>query len=369
MATKRNPGQFDCYEKAHPDEPMFILLGRDQDAPVLVRLWASLRQRAGERQEKVAEALACARSMDDWRRGKNPASEPATFKTTDDAERQEAMAIADAAVTALEQAEIAPGAQLRRRLVRLRDRMRAVLRVDERFSREVMATPTSQGDGYAEPSCRLCSAGDGRVEPVACRLVNILAAHGRIHSGRLEGSVETLERIIDERDAADRRARSLALDLETSQRALTAKAERLAAITQKLDEYAIGARHDFPENRIAGIGIALAELRIRLTNAGVQQPERFVNAVVEVLERLKRVEDDRGQLQALVSAADRYLTGACVPISRVSGHPGDPTQTMSLEERIGFLDRRWMKALDHALEKQKAAEQRAEALEHTRNTA
>ena len=29
MATKNNPGKFDCYTNAEPDEPMFILLGRD----------------------------------------------------------------------------------------------------------------------------------------------------------------------------------------------------------------------------------------------------------------------------------------------------------------------------------------------------
>lgn len=30
MGTKNNPGEFDCYANAAPDEPMFILLGRDQ---------------------------------------------------------------------------------------------------------------------------------------------------------------------------------------------------------------------------------------------------------------------------------------------------------------------------------------------------
>ncbi|HAW11807.1 MAG TPA: aspartate decarboxylase, partial [Chloroflexi bacterium] len=29
MGTKNNPGKFDCYDDAHPDEPMFVLLGRD----------------------------------------------------------------------------------------------------------------------------------------------------------------------------------------------------------------------------------------------------------------------------------------------------------------------------------------------------
>lgn len=66
MGTKRNPGQFDCYAAAAPDEPMFVLLGRDKHAAGLVRLWAILRQRAGEDETKVAEALACADAMDQW---------------------------------------------------------------------------------------------------------------------------------------------------------------------------------------------------------------------------------------------------------------------------------------------------------------
>lgn len=27
MGSKNNPGKYDCYEAADPDEPMFILLG------------------------------------------------------------------------------------------------------------------------------------------------------------------------------------------------------------------------------------------------------------------------------------------------------------------------------------------------------
>jgi len=67
MGTKNDPGQFDCYANAAPDEPMFILLGRDRHAATLVRLWALLRTREGEDAEKVAEALRCATSMDVWR--------------------------------------------------------------------------------------------------------------------------------------------------------------------------------------------------------------------------------------------------------------------------------------------------------------
>lgn len=66
MATKNNPGQFDCYANADPDEPMFVLLGRDKHAPTLVWLWATLRELAGEDEVKVAEARACCTAMIGW---------------------------------------------------------------------------------------------------------------------------------------------------------------------------------------------------------------------------------------------------------------------------------------------------------------
>ena len=64
MGTKNLPGEFDCYAAADPDEPLFVLLGRDRHAPTLVRLWALMRHRDGERDKKIAEALACAAAMD-----------------------------------------------------------------------------------------------------------------------------------------------------------------------------------------------------------------------------------------------------------------------------------------------------------------
>lgn len=63
MATKNNPGQFDCYANAQPDEPMFVLLARDKHAPALVWLWATMRELDGEEPEKLAEARQCAQSM------------------------------------------------------------------------------------------------------------------------------------------------------------------------------------------------------------------------------------------------------------------------------------------------------------------
>ena len=67
MATKNNPGKFDCYENAKPDEPMFVLLARDKDAPALVDRWADKREAEGEDAEKVAEARLCADYMREWR--------------------------------------------------------------------------------------------------------------------------------------------------------------------------------------------------------------------------------------------------------------------------------------------------------------
>jgi hypothetical protein len=63
MSTKSNPGAFDCYAAAAPDEPMFILLGRDKHAPTLVWLWAVLRELDGEDPAKVVEARECCFAM------------------------------------------------------------------------------------------------------------------------------------------------------------------------------------------------------------------------------------------------------------------------------------------------------------------
>jgi hypothetical protein len=74
MGSKNNPGKFDCYANAMPDEPMFILLARDPFAPELVVAWADQRHtdivngRRGETDiPMIEEALACARAMADWR--------------------------------------------------------------------------------------------------------------------------------------------------------------------------------------------------------------------------------------------------------------------------------------------------------------
>lgn len=77
MGTKNNPGQFDCYENADPDEPMFVLLARDPIAPMLVDAWAA--QRFGsidpsdqDQLRKVQEARECAASMREWLNAQDP---------------------------------------------------------------------------------------------------------------------------------------------------------------------------------------------------------------------------------------------------------------------------------------------------------
>jgi hypothetical protein len=67
MATKNNPGAYDCYANAFPDEPMFVLLARDRTAPSTVRYWVQQRQMEGKTdQAKLDEALACADAMEAW---------------------------------------------------------------------------------------------------------------------------------------------------------------------------------------------------------------------------------------------------------------------------------------------------------------
>ncbi len=74
MPTKQNPGERDCYARALPDEPYFVLLARDPSAPFLVRDWAETRNDQIEVRAKpesdrpmVQEAIALADAMTAWR--------------------------------------------------------------------------------------------------------------------------------------------------------------------------------------------------------------------------------------------------------------------------------------------------------------
>lgn len=80
MATKNEPGRFDCYANAAPDEPMFILLARDAAAPDVVEAWARGREwqidnglKPESDRPMVAEARLCASAMRVWRKANRPA--------------------------------------------------------------------------------------------------------------------------------------------------------------------------------------------------------------------------------------------------------------------------------------------------------
>lgn len=66
MGTKSQPGFYSYLGKAEPDEPVFVLLGRDAQAPDLVRRWADERHRLGEDRARVAEAYALAKAMENY---------------------------------------------------------------------------------------------------------------------------------------------------------------------------------------------------------------------------------------------------------------------------------------------------------------
>lgn len=78
MGTKNNPGKFDCYAAALPDEPMFVMLARDPYFYRYVRAWAIQRSmdiRCGLRPEEdmalVIEAGDVATAGEEWRKNNN----------------------------------------------------------------------------------------------------------------------------------------------------------------------------------------------------------------------------------------------------------------------------------------------------------
>lgn len=70
MGTKNNPGAFDCYAAAEPDEPMFVLLGRDPTAALAVTFWVKMRLLLDPSDAKAEEARDCARALEMWVREK-----------------------------------------------------------------------------------------------------------------------------------------------------------------------------------------------------------------------------------------------------------------------------------------------------------
>jgi hypothetical protein len=53
-------------DNTKPDEPVFVLCGRDQLAPGVIREWASQARARGTAPMKVAGALIIAESMERW---------------------------------------------------------------------------------------------------------------------------------------------------------------------------------------------------------------------------------------------------------------------------------------------------------------
>ena len=75
MGTKNNPGQFDCYANAEPDEPLFTLLARDPAAPDAILEWIRTRremialgEKPGSDWPVIDEALVLVDEMRAWRR-------------------------------------------------------------------------------------------------------------------------------------------------------------------------------------------------------------------------------------------------------------------------------------------------------------
>lgn len=72
MPTKQNPGVFDCYKAALPDEPIFVILGRDLAGPATLGYWAQQRIALGKTDsqddlDRITAALAEAEEMRTWR--------------------------------------------------------------------------------------------------------------------------------------------------------------------------------------------------------------------------------------------------------------------------------------------------------------
>lgn len=102
MGTKNNPNPNDCYAKALPDEPMFVLLARDLTAPELVRDWAEMREveiedgiRPAEDRAMVEEARQLSRDMEEWRVANDGAWRTLTNNGDAPVQPEPAMALGD----------------------------------------------------------------------------------------------------------------------------------------------------------------------------------------------------------------------------------------------------------------------------------
>ena len=81
MGTLNTPGQYDCLKNLDPDEPYFLIRGKDVWGAFIVRLWIRLRRWAGHNKtepEVLAEAAVCADAMERWCKnlGRSPIALP-----------------------------------------------------------------------------------------------------------------------------------------------------------------------------------------------------------------------------------------------------------------------------------------------------
>lgn len=72
MGTKNNPGKYDCYAKLEPDEPYFLLRGKDPIGWLIVKLWIAMRITMADDLipaaygDKLNEAKDTAARMKEW---------------------------------------------------------------------------------------------------------------------------------------------------------------------------------------------------------------------------------------------------------------------------------------------------------------
>ena len=94
MGTKLTELRDGCFHRAMDDEPMFVLLARDDSAVPLVMAWAQNREldiRKGKRpasdMEQVEEARSCARRMQEWRHDNDGAWREGLFGQSDESDQ------------------------------------------------------------------------------------------------------------------------------------------------------------------------------------------------------------------------------------------------------------------------------------------
>lgn len=66
--TMSNQSMKRVLDNTKPDEPVFILCGRDATAPTIIRAWAAEARARGTSDQKTAGAIAIAENMEQWQR-------------------------------------------------------------------------------------------------------------------------------------------------------------------------------------------------------------------------------------------------------------------------------------------------------------